>query len=210
MKIVFQNQHWVVCDKAAGVLTTPARFQDQDSRTCLGLQLQQKLNKQIFPVHRLDFEVSGLVLFALDAKAHAQGNFWFENRLVGKAYMALTEGSPEDQWKPGQQLHWKNKLLRGKKRAYESPHGKISETIATWQGWHDERMLWHLCPLTGRPHQLRVHLFQNGFPIVGDQLYGSTINYKKDSIALKSVLLDFSDIENRLGLPDKIQLEVDL
>lgn len=210
MNIVFQNEHWVIVDKAAGVLTTPARFQDQDQRPCLGLQLQTKLKRQIFPVHRLDYEVSGLVLFALDAKAHAQGNFWFENKQVVKKYQALTEGAPEPGWQIGQVFQWHNKLLRGKKRAYESPHGKHSETIATWQGWRDGRMFWLLQPLTGRPHQLRVHLFQHGFPILGDQLYGSQFNYRPEAIALQSVLLDFSMCPQKMGLPEKFQLESSL
>ena len=63
MKFLFQNEHFVIMDKPAMVLTVPDRH--QSDRPCLGLELQKELKTQIFPVHRLDYEVSGLVLFAL-------------------------------------------------------------------------------------------------------------------------------------------------
>lgn len=209
MMIVFRNADLVIVDKMAGVLTTPARTGVQDPRPCLGRQLQEKLAVQIFPVHRLDFEVSGLVIFALNARAQAQANFWFEGRLVQKFYEAWTEGEPLSGWVAGTQLTWKNKLLRGKKRAYESPAGKLSETRATWRGWKNEKMWWDLEPHTGRPHQLRVHLAQNGFPILGDALYGAVTPFKPQTIALRSYRLDFSiiDVAQRLGAPPVIEVE---
>ena len=206
MKILFEDTNFIAVDKPSGVLTTPSRFQNEDTRSVLGLQLQALKGVQIYPVHRLDFEVSGIVLFAKNPSAHVKANFWFENRLVEKTYEAWTEGDA-DGLTPGQEFLWKNKLLRGKRRSYESPHGKISETVAQFLGFGESCLRWSLHPLTGRPHQLRVHLSQNGFPILGDELYASLIPWKPDAIALRAVELSFKTVEDRLGLPETISVE---
>ena len=203
MKIYFENEDFVFVEKNCGLLTTPSRHQNEDPRSVLGLQLQNLKSIQIYPVHRLDFEVSGIVMFAKKPKAHAQANFWFENHLVQKTYEAWTTGDSAD-LKKGDSQFWKNKLLRGKRRAYESPLGKWSETEAIFRGHQEEWLAWELRPKTGRPHQLRVHLAQAGFPIVGDALYGSETPYRTNGIALRAVKLNFSQVSDRGSLPDQI------
>ncbi|HMN69804.1 MAG TPA: pseudouridine synthase, partial [Bdellovibrionales bacterium] len=69
MNIVFENENLIAVDKPHGWLTTPARSAD-DPRPCLGRELQAAVGSQVYPVHRLDFEVGGLVLFARTAQAH--------------------------------------------------------------------------------------------------------------------------------------------
>jgi tRNA pseudouridine32 synthase/23S rRNA pseudouridine746 synthase len=64
MKIHFQNEAFVILDKDSGVLSVPSRFPDRDERLVAGLELEKLLSKQVFPVHRLDCEVSGILLFA--------------------------------------------------------------------------------------------------------------------------------------------------
>jgi len=88
LKIVFESDAWVVVDKPSGWLTVPGR-QHSDDRLCVGTVLSQQLNQRLWPVHRLDFEVSGLVLFAKNPEAHRRANFWFENRLVKKNLRGL-------------------------------------------------------------------------------------------------------------------------
>lgn len=207
LDIVFSNEHFVVLDKPAMVLTTPSREGAADERACLGWALQNELGIQIFPVHRLDFEVSGLVMFAKNAKAHAVANGWFEHKSVFKVYQAFTTDQNFDHIpanvkndrqklspKPQEKFLWKSRLLRGKRRAYDHATGKPSETEAIYlgkdgaSGWHR----WELHPLTGRPHQLRYELSTHGFSIVGDELYGSKVSFTKPGIALRAVKIDFS------------------
>lgn len=223
IQIVFENSHFVVCDKPSGVLSTPSRYEEADERECLGTSLQEKLQVQIYPVHRLDFEVSGLVMYAKTPQAHREANSWFENKQIQKTYSALTSNQgfthiPESVPNPriplvlkaGERFEWKSLLLRGKRRAYESPQGKPSETWAIFLGPHSSGFLsWDLLPITGRPHQLRFDLSRHGFPIVGDKLYGSTVEWGKDSIALRSYQLDFSRISRAidLGLPEKLEVQ---
>lgn len=209
MKIIFQNSDFVALDKPSGWLTTPARFGEKDPRPVLGLELQKKLGQQIFPVHRLDFEVSGLVLFALNASAHSQANQQFENKKVQKTYQARTEKQNPISPAIGDSFEWKARVLRGKKRAYESPHGKPSLTLAKVVGHDDEIFFWELRPVTGRSHQLRFDLARHGFPIVGDELYGAEILNSKDQIDLRSIEIDFLDegFVERWKLPKKLQAE---
>lgn len=222
IQIVFENKHFVFCDKPAGVLSTPSRFEAEDDRACLGTSLQQQLKLQIFPIHRLDFEVSGLVMYAKNAEAHRKANAWFENKQVFKTYSALTQKQdyshiPANVENPRlqidlhqqQRFEWKSKILRGKRRAYESPAGKLSLTFATYLGMTDEGTLrWDLNPVTGRSHQLRFDLSRHGFPILGDSLYGSQVSLGKDVIALRSYLIDFSKAPkaNDFDLPSEIKL----
>ncbi len=202
MQIVFENANFVVANKKSGWLTIPGRFGDKDPRPCLGLELQKTVGSQIWPVHRLDFEVSGLVLFAKTAEAHKVANKAFETQQIKKTYEALTEGSAPNE----QNFRWESKLLRGKKRAYEHAAGKTSITVAQFVGVKNGNLNWSLHPLTGRPHQLRVHLAQHGFPILGDSLYGSKYAFAKDSIALRAIRLEFSHCPEllNLGLPESL------
>lgn len=209
--IIFENEAFLIADKASGVLTVPSRFEKDDSRPCLGRLLEASQKIRLWPVHRLDFEVSGLVLFAKNATAHRVANHAFENRLVKKTYAATTEiaaGSTAP--KPQSRFEWRSKLLRGKRRSYEHVAGKEAITHAICLGpkvGTPENLEWRLEPVTGRPHQLRVHLTQAGFPIVGDLLYGAQKPATTaDTIELKAITLDFTNAPElvSLGLPAQI------
>jgi tRNA pseudouridine32 synthase/23S rRNA pseudouridine746 synthase len=205
--IVFQNEHFVVVDKAADVLSVPSRMGEDEARPVLGLILEKDLGKTIYPVHRLDYEVQGLIMYAFTPAAHKAGNVWFEQKIVSKKYSALTASAASNEFQTGVPLEWKCRLLRGKKRAYESPHGKDSLTIATLVSIDSSGYFhWELSPVTGRSHQLRYELFRHGMPIVGDQLYGSELKFNQEGIALRSFMLDFSKAKNRdeFSLPEKI------
>ncbi|MEK2690770.1 RluA family pseudouridine synthase [Bdellovibrio sp. GT3] len=224
IQIVFENSHFVICDKPAGVLSTPSRMGAEDERNCLGIALQKQLGVQIYPVHRLDFEVSGLVMYAKNPEAHRKANAWFENKTVSKTYRALTttqdfshipanvKNSREKfAIGEGQKFEWKSRILRGKRRAFESPEGKDSLTLAQFLGIDDKGNLqWDLQPVTGRSHQLRFDLSRHGFPIVGDALYGSKQPWTgKDSIALRAYRIDFSKAPNAADfqLPSIVQIQ---
>lgn len=202
MNIVFENENFVIVDKPVNVLSTPPRF--KDDREILGITLEKELKIQIFPVNRLDAEVSGLVVYAKNANAHREANKWFENHLIKKHYQALA--NPTLEYEQKSWLHWKSKLLRGKKRAYESPHGKESETLAYLYESTDKSQ-WILSPLTGRSHQLRYEMYKHQVPILGDLLYSGT-KISEEGIKLRSFRLDLSNItENlRFGLPEKIEI----
>lgn len=217
----------MVCNKPALVLSVPARERD-DARPCLGLDLQQKYQRSVFPVHRLDYEVSGLIIYALNSKAHKISQDWFLKKTISKRYEAVTSVQDFSHWPEkvptdrtvivsdiGQQFYWNTKIHRGKKRSFESEHGEWAETEAVIVG-HENAVLnnhelqslkWDLFPLTGKPHQLRLELARRGFPIHGDKLYGSNVDNNQDGISLKAVELNLSNVDNKLGLPTRIFLK---
>lgn len=205
IKRLFESENWLVVAKPAGWLTTPAREKD-DPRPCLGRELQREASRQIYPVHRLDFEVAGLVLFAQNPQAHKTGQKWFEDGQIVKTYRARTVpglGGAPSEW-----VEWRSKLLRGKRRAYVSPAGKESRTRARVMERHADHWVWELQPLTGRPHQLRVELALHQAPILGDELYGGPKG-EANRIELTAVSLDLQKINaaDRLGLPAVLSLD---
>lgn len=205
MRTLFENENWIVVEKPSGWLTTPARDK-ADPRPCLGLKLQAQQGRQIYPVHRLDFEVGGLVLFAKNAQAHKVSQTWFEQGTVVKTYAAET--LPGKNEAPKEWVTWTSQLLRGKRRAYVSPNGKNSVTRARVVRIQEDSWSWELEPHTGRPHQLRVELANHGCPILGDELYGGPKGNVPDSIALRAVTLNFQKVSEaeRAGLPEIIHL----
>lgn len=214
---VFKNNNFVVCNKEALVLSVPAR-EKSDLRDCLGLRLELELKTQIFPVHRLDYEVSGLIIYALNAKSHKASQDWFQSKLISKKYEATTGLQDFSHWPPSvktdrskiecknaAEFYWKTQILKGKKRSFESENGEWAETKAVMKNVGSEKIEWNLFPITGKSHQLRLELSRRGFPIVGDELYGSKLKYEK-GIALKAVELDLSKVKERFGLPEIISI----
>lgn len=210
MKPLFENAHFLLVDKRPGYLSVPSRFGKQDPRPC-ELVLWSEIYGILSPVHRLDEEVSGLLLFARSREAHQASNQWFENRSIRKNYEALTESKSGIFPNSGEEFLWKSKLLRGKKRAYEKPFGKLAVTGAVFQGVQEiegKRFgFWKLSPETGRSHQLRYELAKFGSPIWGDALYGSTLKYA-NGIALRATKLDLTNCPRRasFGIPSEFQV----
>lgn len=221
--LLFHNAEFVIARKSCGVLTVPSHQGRADPRPVLGIQLQEQLGTAIFPVHRLDVEVSGLVLFALTREAHRHANHWFEHQQVQKTYRAWTQSQGFEHLPAAvntvrsplslqaqAQFEWHSHIARNKRRAFMSPQGKPSITRATYLGRDAPSgyLQWNMQPLTGRPHQLRVELSHHGFPVVGDQLYGSTFTCSNHCIALVAWRLDFTKIpaNQRFGLPEVMEL----
>lgn len=207
LPIVWQGPRAVVVDKPAGWLSVPSRLGEDDARPCVGTTLEEQLGTRLFPVHRLDLEVSGLLLFAKDADAHRRLCQGFEAHTIEKTYRAIGEGPPPAELLGGVEVSWTTTLLRGKRRAYVHPAGKPSRTDVRLLGTRDGRPVFELKPRTGRAHQLRVELARHGCPIRGDVLYGARPQ-DEAAIALRALVLDFSAFGDaaRLGIPSRIAL----
>lgn len=203
LTVVFENAYFLIVDKPSGWLSVPSREGESDKRNCVSLELK-KNHALILPVHRLDFEVSGLLSFAKTKDAQRAANSWFEKHEIVKTYFAKTEGDAELAKKSGGR--WESQLVRGKKRAFEAPHGKKSVTLARFLGPF-ENLHWELQPLTGRSHQLRYELAKRKFPIIGDVLYGAQPD-KESQIELRAIRLDFSkcSLKENYDLPNEVRV----
>lgn len=209
--ILFENSHVLAVDKRAGYLSVVSRLGEKDPRPCEFLEWRKEKGEKLWSVHRLDEEVSGVLVLAKTPEAHSVLNQAFEGRELGKTYEAWTENT-EGTTPSKEKQHWESLLLRGKKRAYEKPFGKRSITEALYlgniQNKESKLLKWNLFPLTGRAHQLRYELFKHGYPIWGDYLYGGKSKFPlENAIALRAVSLDLSQMKerNKLELPLKIE-----
>lgn len=159
----------VVC-KPSGLLSVPGR--GPNKQDCLWTRVQMTY-PQALVVHRLDQATSGLMLFARHAEAQRQLSMAFEARQVHKKYQAWVEGvlPMQRDWQTIDLpilLDWPNRPMHIIDAA-----GKPSQTQWRCLQHHAElpASLLELQPLTGRTHQLRVHLKALGHPIWGDALY---------------------------------------
>ena len=171
IRIIFEDDAIVVVDKPPNLLTTPGR--GPDKQDCLYSRLLLKY-PNLRVVHRLDMATSGLVIFALSHQAQVAMGKLFEQRLIHKTYIAIVSGRLERQ--AGEVdlpliCDWENRPIQ--KVCHQT--GKSAQTqyrvLKYDQVGGSTRV--QLEPLTGRSHQLRVHMLSLGHPIVGDALYHS-------------------------------------
>jgi tRNA pseudouridine32 synthase/23S rRNA pseudouridine746 synthase len=225
IKIIFENKFFIAANKPSATLSVPTRLGEHEKRPILKFLLEEQLKIQLWATHRLDYEVSGLILYAKTADAHRAANIWFEKHLIHKTYSALTEGDAKDAEAFSNLTEWRCYLVRGKKRAFEAPYGQEAITLAKFVGvsapsnknpannspannTETPALQWELHPKTGRGHQLRYELSKRKFPIVGDTLYGAKTENPDESIALTAITIDFSKCPERekFELPAKIEL----
>lgn len=124
---------------------------------------------QILPVHRLDFETSGLLVFGKNPLSQAFLSHQFEERLVEKIYLASVEGIIE---KDHGVIHQPIARDRHSNKQRISQSGKKATSIYTVISRDTDQTLCEIKIIGGRKHQIRVHMAAIGHPVVGDQIYG--------------------------------------
>lgn len=167
--LLYADPALIAIDKPAGLLAVPGR--GADKQDCVSARVQAQWPDALI-VHRLDMATSGLMLFARGAAVQRRLSMDFETRRIAKHYVALVHGRlAEDHGRIELPLapDWPRRPLQ----KVDPQHGKAS--ITDWQvlGFDAARQVTRLAlrPLTGRSHQLRVHLAAIGHPILGDALY---------------------------------------
>tara|TARA_R110001592_G_scaffold111203_1_gene308070 strand:- start:273 stop:935 length:663 start_codon:yes stop_codon:yes gene_type:complete len=167
LKILFQDNDILVLDKPSGLLSVAGRLAiHKDS-------LQTRVQR-VFPsasvVHRLDMSTSGIMLMALNKESHRHISRQFQNRQISKRYLARVYGKPStDDGLVDLPLicDWLNRP----KQTVDFDLGKPSITNWKLLRSDDQSSLMELEPVTGRSHQLRVHMQSMGHPILGDKFY---------------------------------------
>ena len=178
LDIIYRDDYIIVLSKPAELLSVSGR--KQEHKDCLELRVQKEFpNARI--VHRLDMSTSGLMIMALDADTHRNLSLQFEQRKTQKVYIARVWGDVKgDKGLVDLPLicDWPNRPLQ----MVDHENGKAAQT--NWEVLEREdggvtRMA--LYPITGRTHQLRVHMAELGHPILGDDFYAHEQAYKAES-----------------------------
>lgn len=168
--MLFVDEHLLVLDKPAGLLAVPGR--GPDKQDCLSARAQ-RMWPDALVVHRLDMATSGLFVMGRGAEMQRRLSAAFAQREVDKRYVAVVAGDlPQDSGTIELPLiaDWPNRPLQKVDLELGRPSLTRWRVLARSQG--TTRL--ELEPLTGRSHQLRVHLKAIGHPILGDALYAPT------------------------------------
>lgn len=168
LQILHEDDSIVVVNKPSGLPTIPAN--NMPRRESLAGEIEELIGKKIFIVHRLDRETSGAVIFAKTPEAHKDLNMQFEQRKVMKYYLALVEGQCDFAEKEINIPLSKSKSKSGKP-ALASKGLEAVTRVKTLRNFESHALL-EVMPLTGRRHQIRLHLKAVGHPLAFDRLYG--------------------------------------
>lgn len=205
--ILYEDRSVIALDKPAGWMLAPDSW-DETARN-LQLALLSSMNggdfwarsrnlKYLRFVHRLDAETTGITLFAKSPGALRAYSDLFEQRRVDKYYLAVVRGVPKEQvWTCAFALAPDPKR-KGRMVAMRKPSPQYKEAETHFRVLQSARTsaLVEAQPLTGRTHQIRVHLASAGLPVLGDALYGTDQPAKskgRQHLALRAVVLAYRD-----------------
>lgn len=169
MQIVYSDPHILIVNKPADLSVLPEGW---DKSAPYLVQMLEEQFKKVWVVHRIDKVTSGMVVFALTAEAHRSLNIQFEKHEVEKTYHALINGVPK----------WDEKVTKFPLRVnvghkhrtmVDNRNGLRSETRFKLLERYQTAALVEASPLTGRTHQIRVHAYALGHPLLGDVLYSA-------------------------------------
>ncbi len=174
--VVHVDEHLLVLHKPSGLLSVPGR--GPDKQDCLSKRVQAAYPEALI-VHRLDQDTSGLLLMARSLEAQRRLSRLFETRQVHKRYVAVVAGHPDQSplaHAPDAEgwftidgpilLDWDRRPIH-----IIHPDGKPSRSRWRILRKANDRTVIELEPVTGRTHQLRVHMQSIGHPMLGDSLY---------------------------------------
>ncbi len=192
-EVIKETPELLVINKPSGLLTMPARGELAKEKHLVGL-LHQRFGT-VFVTHRLDRDASGLIIFARTAEAHRYYSGLFETRAVEKTYLVAAEGRvAEDRGEIDKPLK-----ERGSGRVSVTFDGKPSLTKYSVIERLKSATVLEVSIVTGRRHQIRVHLYSIGHPVVGDKLYGDAAKQARyPRMMLHSWKLKLKDMSGKM------------
>ena len=188
LEIIYSDTFLVAVSKPAGLLSVPGRGEDKADSLATRVQAQFA---DALVSHRLDRDTSGLLIFPRGAQIHRQISLMFEKRQMQKSYVAVVVGkleSLEGVVDLPMIVDWPNRP----RQIVDAVNGKPAQThyqVLSFDAASNTSRV-ALEPITGRTHQLRVHMQSLGHPIVGDTLYGGNADGKAMRLMLHAHTLN--------------------
>ncbi len=164
---VYNDKEILIVEKPANMLSVPGNTPEKQD--CLIHRVQKEFSDARI-VHRLDFSTSGLMVIAKNAESHRTLSLQFQNRETEKGYIAKVYGNPAKDFgviNLPLRCDWE----RRPRQIVDFKQGKEAQTLWKILERYEECCRVALTPITGRTHQLRVHMQVLGYPILGDELY---------------------------------------
>ena len=195
LRVVYEDDHLIVVEKKEGLLTVPVYAGSQETTVLSILRAyvrRQNPRNNVFVVHRLDRETSGLLVFAKTPQLQEYMRTWWKQIVTQRTYIAVTEGVFAE--KEGVIRSW---FTEDKRNAmvYSSPvdnGGDLAVTHYNVVRHNDRYSLVELNLETGRTNQIRVHLASKGHPVLGDRKYGhGNESSPVDRLCLHARVLEF-------------------
>ncbi len=174
--VIFEHPDFLVINKPAGLAVHPASTNPEEITLVNGILhrypefLAFETKERPGIVHRLDKNTSGLLLVARTVQAAGIFSEMFKNRQIKKKYLALVEGHPDA--KGSITFSIGRDLVHRHKMTHTNPHGRSAETHFETMQYFENQALLLVTIITGRTHQIRVHMTAIGHPVVGDATYG--------------------------------------
>jgi len=169
-KILFQDEHILVAHKPPFLAVGPTGIYIEE---CLQNRLRKKTElHHLQSIHRLDRATTGLVLFSVDPSNRHLYHHLFSSRKIHKTYQAITKVDKQENL-VGQKWVIKNRIVRSEPRfLMKMTEGEPnSYSLIRCLAQSDDKALFELNPITGKTHQLRLHMQEIGFPILNDKFY---------------------------------------
>lgn len=164
IRVLFENADYLAADKPEGVVSV-----SEAGKGGLPELLKDVFPGKLYPVHRLDREASGVIVYAKNVEAHRHLNGQFDRREVRKTYLAVALGAIEAN---RGSVNAPVREFGSGRMGFDAKRGKPSSTEWKVAERLDGATLVRVHPATGRRHQIRVHLYHIGHPIAGDLRYG--------------------------------------
>jgi 23S rRNA pseudouridine1911/1915/1917 synthase len=212
--ILYEDRSVLAIDKPAGWMLVPFSWQRTNRNLQAALMssiaagdfwARSRGLRFLRFVHRLDAGTTGILLCAKSQGAVDSYGKLFESRQMEKVYLAVVDGVPSS-------TEWICRLKLGPdsrengRMRVDARNGKDAETRFSRLESHEGRSLVEARPLTGRTHQIRIHLAEAGYPVVGDELYGRRVK-PDENLALRAIRLSYVDpfTNRRVGIAAPVE-----
>lgn len=169
LKPLFQSQFFAIFEKPSGIVVHPI---SKNTEYCLLDEVRYHFGSDANLVHRIDAETSGLIMCAKDRDIESKLKLMFEEKKYKKSYLAIVKGEIKESVTIDTSIQKEGKNIGVRMEA--GSEGKKSKTIINPIQYDNKKdlTLVEAIPVTGRQHQIRVHLYSIGHAILGDPIYG--------------------------------------